>query len=244
VELGAPRSFQSLASLRLYARRRLMTLEQHDPATGAGSRRPVDDAKPPESATDARKVTRRDARPRDPSFMKALLADARLAAASRGERHEFRSRFDGVLQALRLMLHTDAFLALAAYRMKARLRALGVPVLPLIAHRIAITSAQVSIADTAVVHPGVLIPHGQVVVQGVVEIQPFVTLHPWVTLAPLTGDVAGPKIRGMAVIGSGAKVLGAIEVGARARVGNNAVVLDDVPPNTTVVGIPARPVAG
>ena len=43
-------------------------------------------------------------------------------------------------------------------------------------------------------------------------------------------------------IGSGAKVLGDIEVGANARVGANAVALDDVPPNTTVVGMPAGPV--
>ena len=43
-------------------------------------------------------------------------------------------------------------------------------------------------------------------------------------------------------IGSGAKVMGEIEVGANARVGTNAVVLEDVPPNTTVVGMPARPV--
>src|SRR6185312_1930246 len=40
----------------------------------------------------------------------------------------------------------------------------------------------------------------------------------------------------------GAKVLGPITVGNNARVGSNAVVLDNVPNDTTVVGIPARPV--
>ena len=44
------------------------------------------------------------------------------------------------------------------------------------------------------------------------------------------------------VIGSGAQVLGPIEVGAGARVGANSVVTKDVLPSTTVVGIPARPV--
>ena len=44
------------------------------------------------------------------------------------------------------------------------------------------------------------------------------------------------------IIGAGAKVLGPIRVGDNARVGSNAVVLDNVPDNTTVVGIPARPV--
>ena len=172
-----------------------------------------------------------------------MLADARMAAAYRGERHEFRSRREGVLQALRLMFQADAFLGLAAYRMKVRLRARKIPVLPWIAHRVSVAFGQISIDDEAVVHPGLLIPNGHVVISGNVEIQPFVTLHPWVLLGPIAGETAGPSIGPTAVIGTGAKVLGDIEVGAGARVGTNAVVLDSVPPNTTVVGMPAQPVA-
>jgi len=177
------------------------------------------------------------------SFVDALLVDARVAAAYRGERSEFRSRLDGVLQALRLMLETDAFLALTAYRAKEHFRASGVPVLPWIAHRIAIMSGQVSIADTALVHPGVFIPNGQVVVYGAVEIEPLVTLSPWVTVGSIGGQPAGPTIRAGAQIGTGAKVMGEVEVGALARVGTNAVVLDDVAPGTTVVGMPAKGIA-
>ena len=172
-----------------------------------------------------------------------VLADARVAAAYRGERHEFRSRRDGIFQTLRLLARSDGFLALVAFRVKVRLRALGIPVLPWIAHRVAVASGQVAIADTAVVHPGVYIPNGQVVIDGNAEVGPFVTLHPWVLLGPIAGETAGPRIGATAVIGTGAKVLGDIEVGAGARVGTNAVVLDDVPPNTTVVGMPAQPVA-
>ena len=179
---------------------------------------------------------------RHPPFLEALLADARLAAVYRGERHEFRSSLDGLLQALRLMLQTDAFLALSAYRMKARLQALGIPVLPWFAHRLAMVSAQVSIADAAVVQPGVFIPNGQVVIYGLVEIQKGVTILPWVTVGPIGGGFIGPSIGPAAQIGTGAKVLGEIEVGAGARIGTNAVVLDDVPPNTTVVGMPAESV--
>ncbi len=184
----------------------------------------------------------REVNSRQPPFMKAVLADARVAAAYRNERHEFRSRLDGVLQVLRLMLQTDAFLALTAYRMKARLQALGIPVLPWIAHHLAIVSGQVSIADGAVVHPGVFIPHGQVVIYGLVEIRPSVTLLPWVTVGPIGGVYIGPRIGPGVHIGTGAKVLGDIEIGAGARIGTNAVVLDDVPPNTTVVGMPAQAV--
>jgi serine O-acetyltransferase len=196
----------------------------------------------PQRPAEGRETGLREIAKRHPRFIGALLADARLALAARGERHEFRSRIDGVLQALRLMLETDAFLALAAYRMKARMQALGIPVLPWIAHRIAMASAQVSIADTVVVHPGILIPNGQVVVYGLVEIQPMTALLPWVTIAPIGASVVGPTIGWGARIGTGSKVLGEVEIGANARVAANAVVLDDVPPNTTVVGMPAAPV--
>jgi serine O-acetyltransferase len=192
----------------------------------------VNDADPAQTATEQLKTGLDEVKSRQPRFLEALLADARVAAAYRGERKEFRSRLDGVLQALRLMLQTDAFLALSAYRLKARLQALGIPVLPWIAHRLAMVSAQISIADTALVHPGVFIPSGQVVVYGSVEIHPGAILLPWVTVGPIGGGVRGPTI------GPGAQ----IEVGANARVGTNAVVLNDVPPNTTVVGMPARSV--
>jgi serine O-acetyltransferase len=43
-------------------------------------------------------------------------------------------------------------------------------------------------------------------------------------------------------VGAGAKLIGPVKIGDGARVGANAVVVHDVPPNTTVVGIPARPV--
>lgn len=51
-----------------------------------------------------------------------------------------------------------------------------------------------------------------------------------------------PTIGNNVIIGAGAKVLGPIMVGDNARIGSNAVVVDGVPPDTTVVGIPARPV--
>ncbi len=51
-----------------------------------------------------------------------------------------------------------------------------------------------------------------------------------------------PTVGNNVIIGAGAKVLGPITVGDNARVGSNAVVVDPVPADTTVVGIPARPV--
>ena len=49
-----------------------------------------------------------------------------------------------------------------------------------------------------------------------------------------------PKVRRGVLIGAGAKILGNIEIGIGAKVGAGSVVLRDVPPHTTVAGIPAR----
>jgi serine O-acetyltransferase len=189
---------------------------------------------------DAARAFHRDIRARHPRFREAVVADARIAARLRGERAEFRSNVDAALQVIRLMLQADAFLAQVAYRAKARMQALGVPLLPRVAHRIAMITAQVSIGDPVVVHPGVYIVHGQVVADGIVEIHAGAVLFPWVTLGLIGPELIGPTIGPRAQIGSGARVLGKVHVGADARVGANAVVLENVPDGATVVGVPAR----
>ena len=103
------------------------------------------------------------------------------------------------------------------------------------------------------IHPGArigarfFIDHGFTVIGETAEIGDDVTIYQNVTLGgtnPTTG-IGGkrhPTLRNGVVIGSGAQVLGPIEVGEGARVGANSVVTRDVLPATTVVGIPARPV--
>ena len=168
------------------------------------------------------------------------MADARLTAAYRGERHEFRSPLDATLQLLRLALVSDAFLAQALYRAKARLQGLGVPLLPRLAHRLAMVAAQVSIGDPVVVEPGIYILHGQVVIDGTVEIGSGVTIAPWVTIGLRAGNYQGATIERDVSIGTGAKIIGPVRIGEGATIGANAVVVDDVPPGVTVVGVPAR----
>ena len=63
-----------------------------------------------------------------------------------------------------------------------------------------------------------------------------------VTIGGRSGHKAVPTIEDDVVVGSGAKILGPITIGRGARIGANAVVLNDVPAGVTVVGIPARPV--
>ncbi|MGO9875604.1 MAG: serine O-acetyltransferase [Acidimicrobiia bacterium] len=179
------------------------------------------------------------ARAKQPRFIAALVADAKVTASVRGERSKFHGRIDALVQVLHLMWTADAFLAQALYRAKVRLQVLGVPVLPGIAHRLAIITGQLWIGDTVVLHPGVFIGHGMVVIDGFVEIHRGVRIMPGVTIGVRDG-FRGPTIKQDVRIGTGAKVLGAITVGRGARIGSNAVVIDDVPPRATVVGIPAR----
>jgi serine O-acetyltransferase len=178
---------------------------------------------------------------RHPGLREAIAADARITAALRFERHEFRSRLDLGLQALRLMWQSDAFLALALYRVKARLQRLGVPLLPRIAHRLAMLLGQVSIGDPVLIHPGVYLPHGQVVIDGFAEIQSLTIIGPFTTIGLRGGRTRGPTIESGVMIGTGAKILGEVRVGAGAQVGANAVVVEDVAAGATVVGSPAAP---
>jgi serine O-acetyltransferase len=101
------------------------------------------------------------------------------------------------------------------------------------------------------IHPGarigrrLVIDHGMGVVIGeTAEIGDDVYLYHQVTLGG-TSSSAGkrhPTVGNNVIIGAGAKILGAILIGENARVGANAVVVREVAANTTVVGIPARPV--
>jgi serine O-acetyltransferase len=90
-----------------------------------------------------------------------------------------------------------------------------------------------------------VIDHGMGVVIGeTAEVGDDCYFYHQVTLgvARTMGGKRHPTIGNNVIIGAGAKVLGPITVGDNARVGSNAVVVESVPSDTTVVGIPARPV--
>ena len=99
------------------------------------------------------------------------------------------------------------------------------------------------------IHPGAkigrrfFIDHGMGVVIGeTCEIGDNVTIYQGVTLGG-TGKEKGkrhPTVKDNALIATGAKVLGSITIGENAKIGAGSVVLQDVPANSTVVGIPGR----
>lgn len=99
------------------------------------------------------------------------------------------------------------------------------------------------------IHPGatigkrVVIDHGTGIVIGeTTEIGDDVMIYQGVTLGGTGKDIGKrhPTIESGVMIGSGAKVLGPITVGRNAKVAAGAVVVKDVEPNSTVVGVPGR----
>jgi serine O-acetyltransferase len=184
-------------------------------------------------------AARASVRAKQPRFFAAVVADARMASTMRGEPWDYRGPIDALLRVLRLAWITDEFFALVMYRAQSRLDALRVPLLPRIAHRLAIIAADLYVGELVLMHPGVFIGHGMVVIDGFVEVGPGVRIGPGVTIG-LRGGNRGPTIERDVLIGTGAKVLGELTVGRGARIGANAVVMADVPPGATAVGVPAR----
>jgi serine O-acetyltransferase len=101
----------------------------------------------------------------------------------------------------------------------------------------------IEIHPGAAIGPGFFIDHGMGVVIGeTAEIGADVTLYHGVTLGgtSLEKGKRHPTIGDRVVIGAGAKVLGAITIGEDSRIGANAVVVNSVPPNSVVVGVPGQ----
>jgi len=99
------------------------------------------------------------------------------------------------------------------------------------------------------IHPGAqigqgfFVDHGMGVVIGeTTEIGENVTLYQGATLGgtSLKKEKRHPTLRDGVVVGAGAKVLGAIEVGENSKIGAGSVAIKDVPPNSTVIGVPGR----
>nr|4H7O_A Chain A, Serine acetyltransferase [Vibrio cholerae O1 biovar El Tor str. N16961]4H7O_B Chain B, Serine acetyltransferase [Vibrio cholerae O1 biovar El Tor str. N16961]4H7O_C Chain C, Serine acetyltransferase [Vibrio cholerae O1 biovar El Tor str. N16961] len=108
---------------------------------------------------------------------------------------------------------------------------------------------QISVACQVDIHPaarigrGIMLDHATGIVIGeTAVVEDDVSILQDVTLGG-TGKECGdrhPKIREGVMIGAGAKILGNIEVGEGAKIGSGSVVLQAVPPHTTVAGVPAR----
>ncbi|MGZ5339177.1 MAG: serine O-acetyltransferase [Thermoleophilaceae bacterium] len=135
--------------------------------------------------------------------------------------------------------------AVLAHRISHALDEVGIPLAPRVLSNVVKVVTGVEIHPAAKIGRGLFIDHGAGVVIGETsEVGDDVTMYQGVTLGG-TGFARGkrhPTIGPEVMIGSGAKLLGPIEVGARSKIGANTVVIHDVPENATVVGNPGHPV--
>ena len=133
--------------------------------------------------------------------------------------------------------------AIILYRLAHLLNNLGVFFLPRFISHLARFLTGIEIHPGAVIGKGVFIDHGMGVVIGeTAVVGDYCLLYQGVTLGG-TGKESGkrhPTLGCNVTVGAGAKILGNINIGSHTRVGAVAVVLKDIPSNSTVVGIPGR----
>ncbi|MCF7674169.1 MAG: serine O-acetyltransferase [Akkermansiaceae bacterium] len=140
------------------------------------------------------------------------------------------------------MLFFKGFLALSTYRVAHEFWQQGRRWLALYLQSVASESFAVDIHPAARIGCGILLDHATSFVVGETAIiEDDVSILHEVTLGG-TGKATGnrhPIIRSGVLLGAGAKILGRVEIGTGAKVGAGSVVLADVPPHTTVAGVPA-----
>lgn len=133
--------------------------------------------------------------------------------------------------------------ALILHRIAHKLRYWGIPLLPRMISYISRIITGIEIHPGARIGRRFFIDHGMGVVIGeTTHIGDDVLLYQGVTLGG-TGKEHGkrhPTIEDNVIIGAGAKVLGNLNIGKNSRIGAGSVVVDNVPENATVVGIPGR----
>lgn len=176
-------------------------------------------------------------------FLEAMRADPGIGAAVRQDIAAIHDRDPACRNHVTPLLYYKGFKAITCHRISHWLWKQGRRHLAL--HLQSLTSEffAVDIHPAAEIGSGVLLDHATGFVAGETSrVADNVSILHAVTLGG-TGKEQGdrhPKIERGVLIGAGAKILGNITVGTCSRVGANSVVLEDVPPHVTVVGVPAR----
>lgn len=144
---------------------------------------------------------------------------------------------------LEVILAYPGFHAIFLHRINHFLWNLGIPVIPRFLSHIGRFLTGIEIHPAAKIGPGFFIDHGMGVVIGeTTEIGEDCLLYQGVTLGG-TGKEKGkrhPTLGNHVVVGTGAKILGAIRIGNYVKIGANSVVLNPVPDYSIVVGVPGR----
>lgn len=166
-----------------------------------------------------------------------------IAVVFSGEVKAARERDPAAKSDLEIILLYAGFHAIIVYRITHVLWNVKIPFFPRWLSQLARFFTGIEIHPGATIGKGLFIDHGMGVVIGETAIiGENVTLFQGVTLGG-TGKEHGkrhPTLGNNIVVGTGAKVLGNITIGDNSYIGANAVVIRDVPANSTVVGVPGR----
>jgi serine O-acetyltransferase len=173
----------------------------------------------------------------------ALASSPQIAESVRADLRAVKERDPATETYSQPFLYFKGFQALQAYRIAHWLwEQKRKPLAHFLQNRISQVFA-VDIHPAARIGHGILIDHGTGVVIGeTAVVENDVSMLHEVTLGG-TGKETGdrhPKVREGVLIGTGAKILGNVEIGKGAKVGAGSVVLSNVPPHCTVAGVPAR----
>jgi serine O-acetyltransferase len=144
---------------------------------------------------------------------------------------------------LDVVLSYPGFHAITAHRFIHPLYRAGIPLLPRMLSQVSRFFTGVEIHPGATIGKGVFIDHGMGVVIGeTAQVGDGCTIYQGVTLGgtSLSHGKRHPTLGKNVTVGVNAAVLGAITIGDGSKIGGGSVVVKDVPPNSTVVGVPAR----
>lgn len=149
------------------------------------------------------------------------------------------------MQFIKLLLTAHMFPAVVIYRLQTYLFDRGGGPVATALSRLNHTLFGVSVGHHVRAEGGLYFAHGHVVMDGIIRLGRNVQVAPFVTLGLSNSgrrpfSLEGPSIGDNVNIGTGAKVLGPIQVGPGAKIGANAVVVRDVPAGYTAVGVPAQ----
>ena len=180
-------------------------------------------------------------------FDEAFINDPAIGAAVRADIVAVNERDAACQTYLQPLLYFKGFHALQAYRVAHWLWVNGREELAYFIQMRVSEVFGIDIHPNARIGQGIMIDHAHSIVIGeTAVVGDNVSMLHSVTLGG-TGKEDGdrhPKIGDEVLIGAGAKVLGNIKVGCCSRIAAGSVVLEDVPPATTVAGVPARVVGG
>lgn len=152
-----------------------------------------------------------------------------------------KSAYRGKLRRIFFCLWSQGFQAIAGYRISRWLVLRHIPGIYLIIQRVIEITTGISLPPEAQIGKGLRIPHfGGIIVHSDANIGNFCTISHGVTIGNQKPGGKSPRIGNNVFICADAKVLGDISIGDNCIIGTNAVVLESMPDNSIIAGMPAR----